>query len=503
MRHLSELKIRWLLIGYAGALFLLTATLVLVRAPESMLILAAIPVVLAATRYPRRVYLVMIGLSTAAALWAIMILSRDRAESFKTLTAQLVTIVCLTELIHWLTVRRLALQKEVRWRARLLAETPNPVLRISSDFRVLSCNPAAAPFMRSDGDAGDQTVPIEWRTMVSKTLLTCQQAELEWENRGRIYSCVFNPVADEDYVNTFLVDVTARHEAEAELRRQNEYLAALHETTVGLMNHLDLAELLETIVGHATQLVKASFGWLYLVDSAEDVVEVKVATGSLKRLIGTRLQRGEGLAGHVWVTGQPLVVEDYPAWSGRSPQYPQDMLQSALGLPLKSGSEVIGVLGVSQSDSTRKFSADEGELLGRFAQLASIALENARLYTELRRQASELALFDQVRTALVRDLNLPTTLRNMVEAIVQVFGYTQVSVYLLQDNMLRLQHQVGYHTVIPNIPLTSGVIGKARAPAWQSWWRMCMPTRIFWVQLTASFPKCACRSLTKTRSSAR
>ena len=45
------------------------------------------------------------------------------------------------------------------------------------------------------------------------------------------------------------------------------------------------------------------------------------------------------------------------------------------------------MLGVSQSDSTRKYDDDAGELLGRFAQLASIALENARLYTSLERRA--------------------------------------------------------------------------------------------------------------------
>ena len=151
MRHLSELKVRWLLIGYAAALTLLTATLILLQAPESILILAAIPVVLAATRYPRRVYLVMLNLLIFAALWAISNLSIDRTESFKTLIAAIVTVICLTELIRWQTIRRLALQKEVRWQALLLAETPNPVLRISGNFKVLSCNPATAPFMRSEG----------------------------------------------------------------------------------------------------------------------------------------------------------------------------------------------------------------------------------------------------------------------------------------------------------------------------------------------------------------
>ena len=167
------------------------------------------------------------------------------------------TLVCITELIRWQTLRRAALQNEVRWQARLLAETPNPVLRIAADFKVLSCNPAAAPFVQSGEAAGDQTIPLAWRPVVSKTLLIGQPAELEWEDRGRIYACVFSPVTDENYVNTFIVDITARHAAEAELRRQNDYLAALHETTLGLMNHLDLAKLLEAIVGRATQLVNA------------------------------------------------------------------------------------------------------------------------------------------------------------------------------------------------------------------------------------------------------
>ena len=268
-------------------------------------------------------------------------------------------------------------------------------------------------------------------------------------------------MADEDYVNTFLVDITSRHAAEAELRRQNAFLAALHETTLGMMNHLDLAELLEAIVGRATQLVNASFGWLYLVDPALDVVEVKVATGTLKPLVGTRLQRGEGLAGQVWLTGQPLVVEDYPAWPGRSPQYPQDLLQAAIGVPLKSGAEVIGVLGVSQSDSTRKYDDDAGEMLGRFAQLASIALENARLYTSLERRVQELALFDSVRTALARDLNLPDILHDVVETIAGTFDYTQVSVYLLCDDVLHLHHEVGFRSIFTEIPITSGITGRA------------------------------------------
>ncbi|MBK9234428.1 MAG: GAF domain-containing protein [Anaerolineae bacterium] len=48
----------------------------------------------------------------------------------------------------------------------------------------------------------------------------------------------------------------------------------------------------------------------------------------------------------------------------------------------------------------------------------------------------------------------------MVEAIAGTFGYAQVSLYLLQGDTLWLQHQVGYTTVIPAIPITQGVSGR-------------------------------------------
>ena len=82
------------------------------------------------------------------------------------------------------------------------------------------------------------------------------------------------------------------------------------------------------------------------------------------------------------------------------------------------------------------------------------------LFAAAQRQAQELALLDQVRTALTRDLNLPTVIRTVVEAIAQTFGYTHVSLYLLQEDRLVLQHQVGYAREIEEIALSQGVAGR-------------------------------------------
>lgn len=75
-------------------------------------------------------------------------------------------------------------------------------------------------------------------------------------------------------------------------------------------------------------------------------------------------------------------------------------------------------------------------------------------------QARELALLYRVSTSAAQELDPAVLLRTVVESIAESFGYTQVSAYLLEDEVLVLQHQVGYAAVIENIPITEGVSGR-------------------------------------------
>jgi PAS domain S-box-containing protein len=82
------------------------------------------------------------------------------------------------------------------------------------------------------------------------------------------------------------------------------------------------------------------------------------------------------------------------------------------------------------------------------------------LLASAQRQAKELELLDQVRSALAMELDLPVIFRTVVEGIARTFGYTQVSLYVLQEDVLILQHQVGYPHVFPRIPVTKGIVGR-------------------------------------------
>jgi PAS domain S-box-containing protein len=184
-------------------------------------------------------------------------------------------------------------------------------------------------------------------------------------------------------------DITESKLAEQEIRRQNTYLAALHETALTVVGHRDVNELLETIVQRAVQLAGANYGWVYLVTEDKQAIEVKVGTGLFRQYVGVRLKPGEGLAGKVWQTGEPLAVDDYRSWSGRSLHYERDQIGPAMGVPLKSGAEIIGVTGLTRTSSGLPFSQAELDLMTRLAQLASIALENARLHTSRQAELDE------------------------------------------------------------------------------------------------------------------
>jgi signal transduction histidine kinase/HAMP domain-containing protein/ActR/RegA family two-component response regulator len=176
-----------------------------------------------------------------------------------------------------------------------------------------------------------------------------------------------------------------------ELRIQNAELGALHETTLGVMHRLDLDDLLRELLTRACELLGAAHGYFYLREPGGDELVSRVATGVFVDEIGVRMHRGEGLAGRVWQSRAPVVIADYDAWAGRVASFPAGRIRALVGVPISSGAEFIGALGVARDrDDDRQFTEDEVERLQRFAQLASIALDNARLFAAAE-EARELA----------------------------------------------------------------------------------------------------------------
>ncbi|MDR3565675.1 MAG: PAS domain S-box protein [Negativicutes bacterium] len=183
-------------------------------------------------------------------------------------------------------------------------------------------------------------------------------------------------------------DITRKKLTEQRLQIQNNYSTLLQETSLAIMNRLDLNDLLTTLVSHAGTLLGTNHGFIYLANSETTLLELKVSTSLQDTFLSPRVKPGETLAGKVWQTGEPMVVQNYATWSDRSPSTPE-YVRAMIGAPLKSDSQVVGVIGLCYLDEEYLFRDDEIALFSRFAELASIALDNARLYTTAHSELTE------------------------------------------------------------------------------------------------------------------
>ena len=165
--------------------------------------------------------------------------------------------------------------------------------------------------------------------------------------------------------------------------------------------------MLNALLQNVTALIPNADGFIYLYDDPTDEMVMKAGSGPYaERLLGFRLKMGEGLTGRAAQSGEPVLVEDYQNWSGRSWHPAFKNLRAALSVPIMSHDRVLGTIGMSCFGSDTQFRPEEVDILGRFADLAAIALENARLYNQaqtelIEKQRAEDALRPQ-RAALPR-----------------------------------------------------------------------------------------------------
>ncbi len=179
-----------------------------------------------------------------------------------------------------------------------------------------------------------------------------------------------------------------------ELAVQNAELEALHETSLGVMHRLDIDDLLHEVLVRAGELTETTHGYIYLAESGEETLVTRAAMGVFDEDTHLSVSRGEGLVGHVMQTLEPSVIEDYDSWPDRVSTFPRGRIRAMVSVPLMSAEMAVGALGVARDASDgRSFTTPEVERLQRFAQLAMIALDNARLYASAQeaREAADAA----------------------------------------------------------------------------------------------------------------
>lgn len=213
------------------------------------------------------------------------------------------------------------------------------------------------------------------------------------------------------------VELRERLRAEEKLQIQARYLTALQETTLGLVNRLELSPLLESIILRASELLGTENVALDLVLPDQTALRQEIGIGKFTPFNGKILNENQGLAGEAWKTGKTVVVKNYEQWNNKLSHLTEAGFKTAMCAPLKSGNKVIGVLAGAYTEE-KEFTQDQSILLERFAALVSVAIDNARLYQDAQTEILERKIIE-------------TELRASDERFRKVFNNNKVAISIV------------------------------------------------------------------------
>ncbi len=236
----------------------------------------------------------------------------------------------------------------------------------------------------------------------------------------------------------------------AQNRRQVEELSVLYELSRAVTGQLDRATLLEAIRAQVARILDAANMAIVLLDDERRDLEVVLRTVDGARDMRTPLRypsHAVGLMSVVLLTGEAVLTEDYIAECARRGVEPVTTFAHPrhwLGVPMKAGDTVIGVLTLRSAE--RAFTEADERLLTNIADLAALSLRNARLFEERTRAYGELAAAqDQlVRTEKLRALGEMASgvAHDFNNLLASILGRAQLTLQRLQDPQLRKWIQV-------------------------------------------------------------
>lgn len=189
----------------------------------------------------------------------------------------------------------------------------------------------------------------------------------------------------ENWYASFVEDIRQAKELEreaVELRQANSDMSALVQTASNIIGTLNFQELLRAILENCRVALKSDAASILLVE--ENLIRVYDTIGMMDEgVVWFSMRIGEGFAGAIVKAGKPQYLENVKT----SPLLVSPFIKSSemvtlLGVPIYSGSEVIGVLHVDWK-KYHPYNLRELNLLQLIAQRCGPVISNARLHQQI------------------------------------------------------------------------------------------------------------------------
>ena len=242
------------------------------------------------------------------------------------------------------------------------------------------------------------------------------------------------------------VSLLASHRVAVERFRLNQ-LNLVREVSAQIANVLHVDELARRV----TELIQNTFKYYYVaiftIPPGSKFLHFRSSAmaprkGRRKASVALEVEIGQGLIGQAAVEGERIVCADVQ----KDPRYrfihalPET--RSEVVLPLKIEERVLGVLDI-QSDQLNAFHPNDLLVLSALADTIARAVEGARLYTDLRRRANQLALIAEVSKSVNSTLDLTMLMRDVAKLIQDRFRYPHIHLFTVHPNRRLIEYEAG------------------------------------------------------------
>jgi sigma-B regulation protein RsbU (phosphoserine phosphatase) len=224
---------------------------------------------------------------------------------------------------------------------------------------------------------------------------------------------------------------------------------------------------LQTLLNRTAELVSAVIHYrifaIFLLNDRTHELRVRFQIGHPSEVEKLRIPIGRGVVGQVALTRQPVLLTDVS--TSEAYYHVNPAVRSELAVPLIAKNRLIGVMDL-ESEEAGYFRPEHLHVLTLTASRIAQAIENARLYARVSRQADTLEVLNEIAVELASILDLDPLLERIGQLLRRLIDYQMFTIMLLDEKgetlITRYAWRFGHaHAPSRRLSITGGLVGAA------------------------------------------
>ena len=218
-----------------------------------------------------------------------------------------------------------------------------------------------------------------------------------------------------------------------ETRQRAAELSVVNSVGQAFADQLDLDALIERLGDQLRDVFAADIVYVALHDETTDLIEFAYYIENGERDQARAMQFGEGLTSRILREREPLLLNRAEAFEEVGVQVVGTPARSYLGVPILVAGRAIGVISVQSTQQAGRFGENDTRLVSTIAANVGVAIQNARLYRETQRRASEMAALADLGREVGGMLDLDAVLNRITERARELLEADTSGVFLERE----------------------------------------------------------------------